>query len=191
MHLRGKATTCPASTWHDLTITAAVFTFRFLFFTISLNSFRLAYFRLTLHVGVFPHWCHFLTSSNIALIFAVETAVRTAVCEVVLPQNTDFLFICRQTQFSLHVGGNMTDNSICWIQNILKKNSTQQSSTSPKTHKIYIFHLQLKLEYLKNLIVNKLWSGLSVFTYITVVSKWGWLLCHNLHQTRNCQKKWI
>lgn len=70
-----------------------------------------------------------------------------------------------------------------------KKNSTQQSSTSPKTHKIYIFHLQLKLEYLKNLIVNKLWSGLSVFTYITVVSKWEWLLCHNLHQTRNCQTK--
>lgn len=62
--LGGKARTCPASTWRDLAVVASILAFRFLRIGISVNSFRLAAFRLTRHVAVFPHRCHFLTSSQ-------------------------------------------------------------------------------------------------------------------------------
>ena len=124
---RGKEETCPSSTWHDLTIIAAILAFGFLrncffffcffFFTPSLNSLRLAGFRLTLHVKVFPYGCHFLTSSQHPQIFIVETAVGNSVWNSPAPDYW-FLVYMQAMLFYLHVGGYMTDRSICWIRNI-------------------------------------------------------------------------
>lgn len=98
-------------------ISEKLFFFFSFFFTPSLNSLSLAGFRLTLHVEVFPYGCHFLTSSQHPQIFIVETAVGNSVWNSPAPDYW-FLVYMQATLFYLHVGGYMTDKSICWIRNI-------------------------------------------------------------------------
>lgn len=101
--LGGKARTHPASTWRDLAVVASILAFRFLRIGISVNSFQTCCLQTYSTCSSFSSRVSFLdilpTSS---LIFVVEMAVRKNMCEIPPPplsQSTDFLFICRQTQF--------------------------------------------------------------------------------------------
>lgn len=83
---------------------------------VALNSIRLADFRLTLHVVFSLRVSFFDILQHCIDIFCGVWCWKLCV-KFPSPQNPDFLFICRQTQLSLHVRGNRTGKHICWIKN--------------------------------------------------------------------------
>lgn len=136
--------------------------FLFFFFivdAVSLNSFRRAEFRLTVCVEVSVSD----TSHPTSPWYWLWRLMLQTMCEIALPQNTDFLFIYAGKCSFLHTSeGNMTEKSICWIKNRRfffppKLNCHQLPRPLPKKHD---FYLQLRIQYLKpeylNPITNRL-----------------------------------